>query len=144
MSDLHALPVLELRELYVSGAVSPVEVAQASLERAETVGKAVTSFITLAPESAMADARLAEAAFRRREGDVPALLGVPVAVKDVTALPRGFALRVVRSSRATGCPPSMLRRSSVFAAGGQSFSARRTQAKTAGRPTPETAWWDRR
>jgi len=89
MSDLTDLTVSQALDALRSGACSSRELTQACLERIERLEPALHAFITFTPEQALAQA---EAADRRRKqaggdaGSLPALLGLPIAVKDVLAL----------------------------------------------------------
>ena len=79
------LPKLELSE--VSQAVqkkevSPVELTQACLARIEKLNPALNAFITLTAESALHEAKKAEAEIGRGEWRGP-LHGIPLAVKDL-------------------------------------------------------------
>jgi aspartyl-tRNA(Asn)/glutamyl-tRNA(Gln) amidotransferase subunit A len=79
------LPLLELTE--VSQAVqkkelSPVELAQACLERIERLNPKINAFITVTAEAALDRARAAEAEIMRGEWKGP-LHGVPLALKDL-------------------------------------------------------------
>ncbi len=70
-----------------SGEFSSRELTQAVLERIQTVEPAVHAFLSTAPEAALkqadtADTRLS-AARQHGETDLPALLGLPIAVKDL-------------------------------------------------------------
>jgi aspartyl-tRNA(Asn)/glutamyl-tRNA(Gln) amidotransferase subunit A len=62
--------------------VSPVEVTRACLERIERLNPALNAFITVRAESAIAEARVAEAEIGRGEWR-GALHGVPIALKDL-------------------------------------------------------------
>jgi len=62
--------------------VSPVELTRACLERIEKVNPALNAFITVTAESALADARAAEAEIARGEWRGP-LHGIAVALKDL-------------------------------------------------------------
>jgi len=62
--------------------VSPVEITRACLERIEKLNPALNAFITVTAESALAEARAAEAEIGRGEWRGP-LHGVPVALKDL-------------------------------------------------------------
>lgn len=76
------MSAVELRRQIAQRAVSPVEVTQAVLARAERLQPLLNCFITLCPDQAMAEARAAEQAIRR--GDDGGLLrGIPYAVKDL-------------------------------------------------------------
>lgn len=70
-----------------SGEFSSRELTQAALERIQTIEPAVHAFLSTAPEAALkqadtADTRLS-AARQHGETDLPALLGLPIAVKDL-------------------------------------------------------------
>ena len=62
--------------------ISPVEIVQVCLERIEKLNPALNAFITVTAESALAEARTAEAEIARGEWRGP-LHGIPVAVKDL-------------------------------------------------------------
>jgi aspartyl-tRNA(Asn)/glutamyl-tRNA(Gln) amidotransferase subunit A len=62
--------------------VSPVEITQACLERIEKLNPALNAFITVMADTALADARAAEAEIAQGEWRGP-LHGVPVALKDL-------------------------------------------------------------
>jgi amidase len=57
---------------------------QAVLARIDQVNPRVNAVVTLVRDAALADARRATAALRRRGATLPPLFGVPVAIKDVT------------------------------------------------------------
>jgi aspartyl-tRNA(Asn)/glutamyl-tRNA(Gln) amidotransferase subunit A len=85
----------ELVAAYRAGALSPVEVAEASLERIAEADPAVNAFCLVDADRALADARASE---RRWRAGTPAgaLDGVPVAIKDII-LTRGWP--TLRGSR---------------------------------------------
>ncbi|MDR3107375.1 MAG: Asp-tRNA(Asn)/Glu-tRNA(Gln) amidotransferase subunit GatA [Bifidobacteriaceae bacterium] len=70
--------------LLASREISSVELTQAHLNRIEAVDGAVHAFLQTLPEVALAEAKAADAA-RAAGEDLPALAGVPIAVKDVLA-----------------------------------------------------------
>ncbi|MEK9967520.1 MAG: amidase [Ferrovibrio sp.] len=72
----------DLRRRIARRDLSPVEVVQAVLARAERLQPILNCFITLCPEQAMADARTAEQAIMRGN-DAGLLCGIPYAVKDL-------------------------------------------------------------
>jgi aspartyl-tRNA(Asn)/glutamyl-tRNA(Gln) amidotransferase subunit A len=80
-------PATELGRLIRTKAVSPVEVARATLARIERLDPALNAFATLTPERALAEARRAEDAVMRG-GPLGPLAGVPYSIKDLT-LTRG-------------------------------------------------------
>jgi aspartyl-tRNA(Asn)/glutamyl-tRNA(Gln) amidotransferase subunit A len=73
--------IRELGERYRRRALSPVEVTRHLLARAEKLDPVLHAFVTLTAERALADARAAEEALGR--GDERALLGIPIAHKDI-------------------------------------------------------------
>jgi aspartyl-tRNA(Asn)/glutamyl-tRNA(Gln) amidotransferase subunit A len=75
------LSITELAPLIRSRKVSPVEVTKAALDRAERLQPKLTSFITLLPEQALAQARAREQAIAKGEYRGP-LDGVPIGIKD--------------------------------------------------------------
>ncbi|WP_395813994.1 amidase [Devosia sp.] len=79
---LHYLSLTEVSGLIRSGAVSPVEVTQALLERIDALDGALKSYISVLPEHALASARRAEAELAAGIWRGP-LHGVPIAVKDL-------------------------------------------------------------
>ena len=87
MSDLTDLTLLESIQALRRGEVSSRELVQASLDQIERLDPLIKAFITLAPEDALEKASQADqqwAEWRRdRSLSLPALLGTPVAIKDV-------------------------------------------------------------
>ncbi len=80
-AELVFLSVTELGARIAAGEVSPVEAAQAYLERIERLNPVLNAYITVCGESALEEARQREAEIARGEVRGP-LHGVPVAVKD--------------------------------------------------------------
>jgi aspartyl-tRNA(Asn)/glutamyl-tRNA(Gln) amidotransferase subunit A len=82
MSDaLHYTTIRELGTRYRKRELSPVEVTGALLARIEKLDPALHAFVTLTPDRALADARAAEEALRKR--DSRPLLGIPIGHKDI-------------------------------------------------------------
>ncbi len=82
MSDLLRLSAAELGSALAAGEVTSVELTQAHLDRIQAVDGAVHAFLHVDATGALAQAAAADA--RRADGrDIPELLGVPVAVKDI-------------------------------------------------------------
>jgi aspartyl-tRNA(Asn)/glutamyl-tRNA(Gln) amidotransferase subunit A len=84
-SGTSQLPLLDLAEagrLVQKKEVSPVELAQGCLARIERLDPKLNSFITVTADSALEEARRAEAEIARGEWKGP-LHGIPVAVKDL-------------------------------------------------------------
>jgi amidase len=84
-TDLCFTPATKLTAMIRRGAVSPLEVVQALLARIERVNPRLNAYCTVAAEQALAAARTATAATRRRSARLGSLHGVPVSIKDLTA-----------------------------------------------------------
>ena len=82
MSDLTRLPASVLRAQIAARKVSPVELTDAVLARAEALQPVLNCFITLVPEQARAAAKQAEDAVMRGES-LGLLHGIPFAAKDL-------------------------------------------------------------
>ena len=82
-TELCFTPATELAALVRRGKVSPLEITRAVLARIERVNPRLNAYCTVAAERALADARRATAAQKRRAGLGP-LHGVPVSIKDLT------------------------------------------------------------
>ena len=78
---LHEMSARELASALTAGEVSAVEVTQAFFDRIDAVDDQVGAYLTLMRETALQQAEEADAR-RKRDDDVPPLLGVPIALKD--------------------------------------------------------------
>lgn len=83
-ADLMFLPVRELARLVESRQVSPVRLAQVCLTRLEKLGPRLNAVVTVMRESALAEARAAEAEIAAGRYRGP-LHGIPYGVKDLLA-----------------------------------------------------------
>jgi aspartyl-tRNA(Asn)/glutamyl-tRNA(Gln) amidotransferase subunit A len=81
-ADLAWIPATELVRLIRTKALSPVELATATLARIERLNPALNAFCTLTPDRTLAAARHAEQAVMRGER-LGALHGVPYSIKDL-------------------------------------------------------------
>ena len=81
MAELNWLSVQEAHSLLTSRQINSVELTQACLDRIEAVEDRVQSFLTLTPETALAQAEAADRMLAAGEGGP--LTGVPVQIKDV-------------------------------------------------------------
>ncbi len=86
--ELYTLTAHEARELLRRGEISSLELTRAVLDRINQVESDVKAYITLTPETALAQAEEADRRFQeaRQDGttdELPSLLGIPLAVKDV-------------------------------------------------------------
>lgn len=80
-SDMHQLTLTQIARGLADKAFSAEELTRALLTRIERLDPQLNSFITLTPEQALAQARAADA--RRADGETGALLGAPIAHKDL-------------------------------------------------------------
>jgi len=83
-TDLCGMSIAQLARLLRRGRVSPVEVAQAYLERARRVQPRLNAYITLTEDLALEQARSAEQEIARGRYRGP-LHGIPFALKDLYA-----------------------------------------------------------
>ena len=83
MTGLADLTALATAAAIRAGRVSAVEVTEAALRRAEERGPAVGAFAFLAPERALAEARLVDRQVRDGAAEGRPLLGVPCPIKDL-------------------------------------------------------------
>jgi amidase len=85
VSYLHDLTALEQAAAIRSGELSPVELVIHYIERIHTLGGDLGAFVTPTPDLAVARAKKAADLVRTGGDDLPPLLGVPIAIKDLTA-----------------------------------------------------------
>jgi len=89
MNSLHNLSLRQAAKALRCGQVSSRELTQASLERIEKLEPALHAFITLIPDLALEQADAADKLLRTwrkdPQDDLPPLLGIPLAVKDLLA-----------------------------------------------------------
>jgi len=81
VAELNWLSIQEAHSQLTSRQISSVELTQACLDRIEAVEDRVQSFLTLTPETALAQAEAADRMLSAGEGGP--LTGVPVQIKDV-------------------------------------------------------------
>ncbi|MCV7284997.1 Asp-tRNA(Asn)/Glu-tRNA(Gln) amidotransferase GatCAB subunit A [Mycolicibacterium wolinskyi] len=80
--ELYELPLIEVAEKIRTKEVSPVEVTQSALARLEAVEPTLTAFVTVTPELALEQAKLAEKEIGGGNYRGP-LHGIPLGVKDL-------------------------------------------------------------
>ncbi|CAN5452271.1 amidase [soil metagenome] len=80
--ELYELPLIELAAKIEAREVSPVEAAQSSLDRLDATEPALTAFVTVTTEIALAQAKLAEKEIADGNYRGP-LHGIPLGVKDL-------------------------------------------------------------
>jgi aspartyl-tRNA(Asn)/glutamyl-tRNA(Gln) amidotransferase subunit A len=79
------MSALELRELVRKKSVSPVEIIQDTLARIEALQPVLNPFVTVTPELALDAALKVEAAIMSG-GEIGPLAGLPLSIKDLTAV----------------------------------------------------------
>ena len=84
--DLHYVSATEALRMFRSRELSPVELLQAQIERAEKVEPKINAFAETHYESALAEARAAEARYAGDGAAARPLEGLPVAVKEEAAI----------------------------------------------------------
>jgi amidase len=93
VTQLHDLTLLEQAEAVRDRSVSPVELVEHYLGRIDALSAAVGAFVTVTADSALDAARTAEQAVADGMSGLPALHGVPTAIKDlnlVAGVPTSF------------------------------------------------------
>ncbi len=87
MTDIHDLTALQQAAAIRAGDLSPVDVITHYLSRIDSLSTSLGAFVTVTPELALDEARAAADRLVRDRGraDLPPLLGVPTAIKDLTA-----------------------------------------------------------
>ena len=91
MPELWELTASELRAAIGRGEITCREVAEAHLKRIDTLDEQVRAFVTVTPETALAQADRWDQAHLRGE-ELPPLAGVPLALKD------NFCTRGIRTT----------------------------------------------
>jgi aspartyl-tRNA(Asn)/glutamyl-tRNA(Gln) amidotransferase subunit A len=86
MNDLLELSVLELIKGLRKGDFSSRELTQTYLDRIEQLDPKLKAFLYLSPDKALAQAEAADKRLSIGGEDLPPLLGLPIAVKDVLAV----------------------------------------------------------
>lgn len=89
--DLLFASIEDIGSLYRKKEISPVEIAQATLERLNELEPKLNAFISILPEQAIEQAKEAETLFLQGE-DAGALAGIPLSIKDL------FMTKGVRTS----------------------------------------------
>ncbi len=84
--DLHYISAAEALRRFRERSLSPVELLDAVIERAEEVEPAINAFFHTRYEEARSEARAAEARYGGRGEEPRALEGIPLAVKDEEAI----------------------------------------------------------
>ncbi|HEY9907757.1 MAG TPA: amidase [Thermosynechococcaceae cyanobacterium] len=107
--DLAFTPALELARLIRSGEISPLELTELYLKRIAALDGQLGSFVVVAAEQAIADARLRTEQLTKTEQltqsePLPPFFGVPIAIKDlnsVAGLPCAYGVKLLKNRLAT-------------------------------------------
>jgi aspartyl-tRNA(Asn)/glutamyl-tRNA(Gln) amidotransferase subunit A len=82
MNDLHYVSATEARRMFRAHELSPVELLQSLIDQAGKVEPSINAFAETHYDTALAEARRAEALYMQRDASPRALEGIPVAVKE--------------------------------------------------------------
>jgi aspartyl-tRNA(Asn)/glutamyl-tRNA(Gln) amidotransferase subunit A len=80
-AELFRLTIATARDLLARREISAQELTRACLDRITEVDRRLNAFITLCPREALEQAAMADE--RLKQGDAPALCGIPLAIKDI-------------------------------------------------------------
>lgn len=84
--ELHYLTIYQAHKLLQEGQITSIELTEAVLRQIEKVESSIKAYITLTPELALEQARLADEKItqhRRAGEDFNPLLGIPISIKDI-------------------------------------------------------------
>ncbi len=84
--ELHYLTIHQAHKLLQEGQITSIELTEAVLRQIEKVESSIKAYITLTPELALEQARLADEKItqhRRAGEDFNPLLGIPISIKDI-------------------------------------------------------------
>jgi len=98
-TDLAFTPALEQARLIRAKEVSPLELVQLYLQRIEQFNGQLNSYVAVAAEGAIADAKAKTEQLAGDAADLPPLFGVPISVKDlnpVAGLPCSYGVKVLK------------------------------------------------
>lgn len=104
VNDLAFTPALEQARLIRQREISPLELVELYLQRIEQLNGQLGSYVTVAAEQAIADAKAKTAAIARNTANLPPFFGVPIAIKDLNAvagLPCAYGVKILKKRIAT-------------------------------------------
>ncbi|MBW4473235.1 MAG: amidase [Stenomitos rutilans HA7619-LM2] len=102
--DLAFAPALEQAKLVHQREISPLELVELYLHRIEQLNGQLGSYVTVAAEQAIADAKAKTEAIAQSSDDLPPFFGVPISIKDLNAvagLPCAYGVKVLKKRVAT-------------------------------------------
>ncbi|MBD2022497.1 amidase, partial [Leptolyngbya sp. FACHB-36] len=102
--DLAFMPALEQARLIRSKDISPLELTELYLRRIEQLNPQLGSYVAIAAEQAIADARAKTERLAGDSSELPLFFGVPISIKDLNAvagLPCAYGVRWLKQRIAT-------------------------------------------
>lgn len=102
--DLAFLPALEQANLIRSKEISPLDLVELYLDRIQTLDPTLGSYVAVAAETAIAEAKTKMAQLAEHSDDLPPFFGVPIPIKDlnpVAGLPCAYGVKVLKNRVAT-------------------------------------------
>lgn len=99
-ADLAFTPALEQARLIRTGEISPLELVELYLQRIQQFNDRLGSYVYVAAESAIADAKAKTEAIPTSGEDLPPFFGVPISIKDLNAvegMPCTYGLRALKN-----------------------------------------------
>jgi amidase len=102
-TDLAFLPALEQARLIRTKELSPLEWVELYLRRIERLNPRLGSYVTIAADRAIADAKAKTEALAGSTEDLPPFFGVPISIKDlnpVADLPCSYGVKVLKQMTA--------------------------------------------
>jgi amidase len=102
--DLAFTPALEQARLIRAKVISPLELVELYLQRIEQLDGNLGSYVFVAAEQAIADAKAKTEQLAENSEDLPPFFGVPIAIKDLNAvlgLPCAYGIKLLKNRIAT-------------------------------------------
>lgn len=102
--DLAFTSALEQAQLIRQREISPLELVELYLQRIEQLNGQLGSYVAVAAEQALADAKAKTEAIAASTADLPPFFGVPIAIKDlnpVAGLPCAYGVKILKQRIAT-------------------------------------------
>lgn len=99
-TDLAFTPALEQARLIREKEISPLELVELYLKRIERLNPSLGSYVTIAAEQAIADAKIKTEQLTGDTATLPPFFGVPISIKDLNAvagMPCTYGLRVLKN-----------------------------------------------
>ena len=104
LTELVFVPALEQARLIRQREVSPLELVEHYLQRIEQLNGRLGSYVTVAADHAIAEARAKTEAIGNNADALPPFFGVPISIKDlntVAGLPCAYGVKILKKRIAT-------------------------------------------